>query len=382
MPKMVALEDYSSVLCTDVAAHAAANGCSNVHMSQLQQPVTVPQLAHQLLVNCNSRSKAQVDSRVTVQARREHLKSAERVAAMFSAAATDTLEGEYAEDSGDDRDWEQFAVQEGEPSPDADDFLQQLEQIDNLCNPVPGSFEAAVTNTYNLSQLHNLPDTGAPPDNVAPKDCSKRQLRLATAAAKLALSSQLPSVQLHRNQRLLLVNSNSLAVKARLEVMNPDTQVPQVTDIQPGSPPPFIRLEIPPTITDTILLFTLNRLQALAFAAVASRLQQQLAKQPMQDQLLALLLGGPGTGKSQVLQALEWFAYQHDIHQRIAVTAYTWRAALHVSTPSNPACSTSPSTVSRLLATVLHCMTRLMWCSAAETTSATNACIATMKPAS
>ena len=66
----------------------------------------------------------------------------------------------------------------------------------------------------------------------------------------------------------------------------------------------------------------------------------RLAKE-VQPQLLFLLLGDPGTGKSQVLKALEWFAFQHQAAHRIAVTAYTWRAALHVSNDTYPARSTS-----------------------------------------
>ena len=54
-----------------------------------------------------------------------------------------------------------------------------------------------------------------------------------------------------------------------------------------------------------------------------------------------LLLGEPGTGKSRVLKALQWWALQIGGVDLMAVVAYTWRAALLVGTPDNPACSTS-----------------------------------------
>ncbi len=54
-----------------------------------------------------------------------------------------------------------------------------------------------------------------------------------------------------------------------------------------------------------------------------------------------LLLGEPGTGKSRVLQALQWWALQIGGVDLMAVVAYTWRAALLLGTPDNPACSTS-----------------------------------------
>lgn len=53
------------------------------------------------------------------------------------------------------------------------------------------------------------------------------------------------------------------------------------------------------------------------------------------------LMGKAGTGKSHVLEALLWHAFQHDLSDRVVVLSYTWRAALHISTPSNMGCSTS-----------------------------------------
>lgn len=58
-------------------------------------------------------------------------------------------------------------------------------------------------------------------------------------------------------------------------------------------------------------------------------------------QILAIIMGDPGTGKSQVLRALQWYALQIDAVEMLAAVAYTWRAALPLGTIDNPACSTS-----------------------------------------
>ena len=50
-----------------------------------------------------------------------------------------------------------------------------------------------------------------------------------------------------------------------------------------------------------------------------------------QPPVCSVLTGKAGSGKSRVLQALLWFAYQHRCESLIALVSYTWRAALHVS---------------------------------------------------
>ena len=61
----------------------------------------------------------------------------------------------------------------------------------------------------------------------------------------------------------------------------------------------------------------------------------------MRPPLRMSLMGKAGTGKSHVLDALLWYAFQHDMTDRVVVLSYTWRAALHISTPTNMGCSTS-----------------------------------------
>jgi archaellum biogenesis ATPase FlaH len=41
-------------------------------------------------------------------------------------------------------------------------------------------------------------------------------------------------------------------------------------------------------------------------------------------------IGPPGTGKSAAVIAIVWFAHQHGVARRIAVTAYTHRAVINL----------------------------------------------------
>jgi hypothetical protein len=42
-----------------------------------------------------------------------------------------------------------------------------------------------------------------------------------------------------------------------------------------------------------------------------------------------------GSGKSQVVQAFLWHTYQHNWEHMIAVMAFAWKAALHLSTSAS-----------------------------------------------
>jgi len=55
----------------------------------------------------------------------------------------------------------------------------------------------------------------------------------------------------------------------------------------------------------------------------------------------SIVQGGPGAGKSQCWKALAWFAFQHGLAHRVAVVAYTWRAAAYASTASHVGMSTT-----------------------------------------
>jgi hypothetical protein len=73
---------------------------------------------------------------------------------------------------------------------------------------------------------------------------------------------------------------------------------------------------------------------------IHSSVMKEKAGEPC-DHLLLTVFGGPGSGKSEILAAFLWHAYQHGCSDMVAVVSYTWKAALLVGTTSNPGCSTT-----------------------------------------
>jgi hypothetical protein len=113
--------------------------------------------------------------------------------------------------------------------------------------------------------------------------------------------------------------------------------------LQPGERIPYIRLppQDRPSVAGTARLWGLNEKQAIAFALLADALGEDAAGRPPAEPVRLLLTGKAGTGKSRVLQALQWYALQIGAVRVLAVVAYTWRAALLLGTPDNPACTTT-----------------------------------------
>jgi len=73
---------------------------------------------------------------------------------------------------------------------------------------------------------------------------------------------------------------------------------------------------------------------------MASTLQAHLNGESNIPQLRMVVTGEPGTGKSRILLAFLWYAYQHGASDYVAILAYTWRAALQISTPTHNAVTT------------------------------------------
>ncbi|KXZ42273.1 hypothetical protein GPECTOR_170g188 [Gonium pectorale] len=145
---------------------------------------------------------------------------------------------------------------------------------------------------------------------------------------------------------LQLLLRNSADVHAQLLVYDELGGIAERTNFprpdHPGEPPPYILLPLDqlPSPDDTAHLFTLSDDQRQPFLLYAQLLLHEKAGQPAPP-LQAILTGKPGTGKSQVLLALLWFAFQHRCHHMIAVVSYMWRAALHDTTPGNQGQSTT-----------------------------------------
>jgi len=83
----------------------------------------------------------------------------------------------------------------------------------------------------------------------------------------------------------------------------------ELPPLSPGETIPYIRLPTPPSIAETACLWALNDRQALAFACTADILLREVRGEVCRP-LRLLLTGKAGTGKSRVLQALQWYALQ------------------------------------------------------------------------
>ncbi|GLC52807.1 hypothetical protein PLESTB_000670800 [Pleodorina starrii] len=186
-------------------------------------------------------------------------------------------------------------------------------------------------------------------------DTNAKTLKPAQAATRSPCSftdETLASIETQQNEydatalppdiaqpNLQLLNRNTPALHAQLLVVKPDgTRTERVypNHACPGEPPPYVLLPSDqlPTPDETIALFTLSDDQAAPFRLYADVLQAEKAGRRLPP-ITAILTGKPGTGKSQVVLALLWFAFQHRCTDLVAVVSYTWRAALHDTTPGN-----------------------------------------------
>ena len=105
----------------------------------------------------------------------------------------------------------------------------------------------------------------------------------------------------------------------------------------------FTPLKSPPSIPDTISLFTLAPGQAQMFVLMATEIDEVLRKEkglPPPEHvwfgkgpLRLLVLGPPGTGKTRAQLAFQWYAYQHGIHDKVLLTAYPHKAAALLNSP-------------------------------------------------
>ena len=105
----------------------------------------------------------------------------------------------------------------------------------------------------------------------------------------------------------------------------------------------FTPMKVPPSIEDTIALFTLAHGQAQMFVLLATEMDEVLQARNGRattskvwfpnGPLHLLVLGPPGTGKTRVQLAFQWYAYQRGIHKDILLTAYPHKAAALLNSP-------------------------------------------------
>lgn len=108
------------------------------------------------------------------------------------------------------------------------------------------------------------------------------------------------------------------------------------------TPQPYLKLDRPPTLDETSALFKLSTNQELAFKVITTALTEAVEHQQRTacdsaaritepEQLYAATIGDAGAGKSQVVHAFLWHAWQHKINDRVGICAPQWRAALQAS---------------------------------------------------
>lgn len=122
-----------------------------------------------------------------------------------------------------------------------------------------------------------------------------------------------------------------------------------------GANIPYIRLQVRPTLQQTVGLFTLSTQQAAAFLLIGRTFLQDHAHQmalneaapgrpvavPPAEPLRLIIQGGPGTGKSRIIQAAKWFMWQYDWPDWMCTTGYTWCSVLVNNTAHNRGLSTT-----------------------------------------
>ena len=135
--------------------------------------------------------------------------------------------------------------------------------------------------------------------------------------------------------------SASEFVPSFLSVPNKDI----VTNSGIDLPSLFTALQDPPSIADTIALFTLDTAQSQFFVLFATdMLEYQYpllhdgalmpGERYFDDGRLRLLcLGPPGCGKTQAGIASQWFMFQHKLIECLLLTAYPHKAAALMNTP-------------------------------------------------
>jgi hypothetical protein len=198
---------------------------------------------------------------------------------------------------------------------------------DEACNATSGfdlDLQAADAHMSNFGQVHDR--------SAAPQ-----------AAMRLHISHNSRSGQATAYVTLLDMQQQSTELAQALQTAN--------TALAGSAPPPFVLSAEPPSEDQTISLFHLCpeqafpfRLFARAFLCEKRRAQQRAAgvrEEEAPRQLLLIVTGFAGTGKSECAKAFLWFAFQHQHCHLVSVTAYTWKAALLLGNEHNPGYSTS-----------------------------------------
>ena len=134
-------------------------------------------------------------------------------------------------------------------------------------------------------------------------------------------------------------------LKGRVVVLHPSSitvQEETIADLNRSldafDRPPEIMMEEKPTELETAELFRLCEEQILCFRILNRTLQAEKAGRRV-DQLRMVIMGQAGTGKSEILSAILWHSYQHEMNRLIGASAYQWKPALLLRTENTQAVS-------------------------------------------
>jgi hypothetical protein len=171
----------------------------------------------------------------------------------------------------------------------------------------------------------------------APFDAQHLLQKALTAMKKIEQQQPQASISEHHDSYLHIACTDQGQYTASIRVLDP-TAIPQTLPI--GQAPPYLRMPHPPNVKITAALFGLDTEQLLPFTLLAHHLLHDPYCQ-QEPPLQMALMGSAGTGKSKVLEAFLWFAFQNNLSNAVVVVSYTWRAVLHLSTQHNMGCSTT-----------------------------------------
>ena len=189
--------------------------------------------------------------------------------------------------------------------------------------------------------------TSTTPLGVACVDGGTVKIRAMVAAATKRNEELSGQRKCDNNGQYLELHACDGVVSALLVAATTPPLLPVVCSVNVNDPEQipalFTPLKDPPTIQETIALFTLASGQAQMFILLATEANEVLRREKgiaspekewfSKSPLRLLVLGPPGTGKTRAQLAFQWYAYQHGIHERILLTAYPHKAAALLNSP-------------------------------------------------
>ncbi|EFJ39502.1 hypothetical protein VOLCADRAFT_100891, partial [Volvox carteri f. nagariensis] len=296
----------------------------------------------------------------------EHLASARRQAdynlrrrQRRATAATAGLAPDNSSSDPDDDDPEAARGRlEPDPAtqPPQDDQVERYDFVPGQGDPTLGInlSDVALTDLYDRTTVEGLYAYGA-----------ARRCRVLPLPNALGANTN-PFIRRVRTTDIPLLSEASKRLKRYLVISEGTATMPTMTDHtphlrldrHPGYPlvavivtdtqqtnhitagmPTYLRLPQPPSIDDTIELFTLAPDQAVPFMLMARYFDHRNEPDPgVPPQML--IMGPPGTGKTQFVHTLLWYTYQHDSPDWAATCAYSWAAAIAFNTPVHRSLST------------------------------------------